>query len=175
MERDPPYVCIEYCRQRQTCVWTPTGAHKALKQTNVEKLSSAPILDQFWRGFLPEGYPDSVTPDYLAFQAWDSVQALCSYVRGMICSQAILQGIGVGEQVRSLSLHALFMCQGCTFFSGLILSRSVRLRVCCLGVQAASPLAAVFQFFVRDLAGMLGGVLFAFAQASFSLTDLPVI
>ena len=122
MERDPPYVCIEYCRQRQTCVWTPTGAHKALKQTNVEKLSSASILDQFWRGFLPEGYPDSVTPDYLAFQAWDSVQALCSYVRGMICSQAILQGIGVGEKVRIVSTHALFMGQGYTSCSALILS-----------------------------------------------------
>ena len=31
-------------------------------------------------------------------------------------------------------------------------------------VQAATPLAAVFQFFVRDLAGMLGGVVFAFMQ-----------
>jgi len=32
-------------------------------------------------------------------------------------------------------------------------------------MQAATPLAAVFQFFVRDLAGMFGGVLFAFVQA----------
>ena len=55
---------------------------------------------------MPEGYPDSVTPDYLAFQAWDSIQALCSYVRGMICSQAILQGIGVGKQVRTLCTDA---------------------------------------------------------------------
>ena len=31
-------------------------------------------------------------------------------------------------------------------------------------MQAATPLAAVFQFFVRDLAGMLGGVVFAFVQ-----------
>ena len=32
-------------------------------------------------------------------------------------------------------------------------------------MQAATPLAAVFQFFIRDLAGMFGGVLFAFVQA----------
>ena len=51
---------------------------------------------------------------------------------------------------------------------------SVEPRVSCLGVQAASPLAAVFQFFVRDLAGMLGGVLFAFAQARVPLTDHPL-
>ena len=47
---------------------------------------------------MPEGYPDSVTPDYLGFQVWDSIQALMSYVRGMLCSQAIMTGIGVGEQ-----------------------------------------------------------------------------
>lgn len=34
------------------------------------------------------------------FQAWDTVQALCSYVRGMLSSQAILKGVGVGQQVR---------------------------------------------------------------------------
>ncbi len=31
-------------------------------------------------------------------------------------------------------------------------------------MQAATPLAAVFTFFVRDFAGMLGGILFAFWQ-----------
>ena len=106
MGQDAPLVCIEYCRHRQTCTWTQNGTHKALKQANVKSLSSASVLDEFWRGFLPEGYPDSVTPDYLAFQAWDSIQALCSYVRGMICSQAILQGIGVGEQVRTVCIAA---------------------------------------------------------------------
>lgn len=32
------------------------------------------------------------------------------------------------------------------------------------GPQAATPLSAVFQFFLRDFAGMLGGILFAVAQ-----------
>ena len=106
MGQGGPFVCIEYCRNRKTCIWTPIRARKALKRTDVKTSSSASILDPFWRGFLPEGYPDSVSPDYLAFQAWDSVQALCSYVRGMICSQAILQGIGVGQQVRIVCTHA---------------------------------------------------------------------
>ncbi|BDA41824.1 RUS1 family protein C16orf58 homolog [Coccomyxa sp. Obi] len=87
------------------------------------------LLRWLRKGFLPDKYPDSVTPDYIDFQIWDSIQALCSYVRGMICSNAILTGIGVGK-------------------------------------EAASPLVAVFQFFLRDLAGMCGGVLFAFAQGS---------
>jgi 2-keto-3-deoxy-6-phosphogluconate aldolase len=34
------------------------------------------------------------------YQAWDSVQALCSYVRGMLTSQALLTGVGVGRAAR---------------------------------------------------------------------------
>ena len=33
-----------------------------------------------WDPFLPHGYPDSVPPDYFAFQFWDTVQGFCSYV-----------------------------------------------------------------------------------------------
>lgn len=47
--------------------------------------------------FLPSGYPDSVTSDYLQYQIWDTVQAACSYVRGMLTAQALLTGIGVGD------------------------------------------------------------------------------
>ena len=35
------------------------------------------------------------------FQLWDSVQALCSYVRGMLTSQAMLVGIGLGKEAAS--------------------------------------------------------------------------
>jgi hypothetical protein len=37
--------------------------------------------------FLPVGYPDSVSPDYLVFQTWDTVQAMCSYLRGILATQ----------------------------------------------------------------------------------------
>lgn len=37
--------------------------------------------------------------------------------------------------------------------------------------QAATPLSAVFQFFLRDLSGMLGGVTFAFLQVSDKLSQ----
>lgn len=47
--------------------------------------------------FLPVGYPSSVTPDYLEFQIWDTIQAVCSYLRGMLCTHAVLTGMGVGE------------------------------------------------------------------------------
>ena len=91
-------VCVEYCRQQETRRWSMSGPSKHIVQEDVRASSSSPILGRLLRGFMPEGYPDSVTPDYLGFQVWDSIQALMSYVRGMLCSQAIMTGIGVGEQ-----------------------------------------------------------------------------
>ena len=87
-----------------------------------------PVMqNQLWakgpmKAFLPEGYPHSVTSDYAStytgiqlvkvvaadcdklttlytgFQLWDSIQAVCSYVRGILSSQAMLTGVGVGQQ-----------------------------------------------------------------------------
>jgi hypothetical protein len=60
----------------------------------------------------PAGYPDSVTPDYLPFQAWDSVQGLCSYVRGCFTTAALLRGVGVGSEVASpLGATAAFLAR----------------------------------------------------------------
>ncbi|KAL2650196.1 hypothetical protein R1flu_018324 [Riccia fluitans] len=47
--------------------------------------------------FLPEGFPNSVTPDYVHFQTWDTLQGLSTYIRSMLSTQALLGGIGVGE------------------------------------------------------------------------------
>jgi hypothetical protein len=49
------------------------------------------------RAFLPGGFPASVSPDYLAFQSWDTAQGLCSYVRGALTTQALLEGVGIGD------------------------------------------------------------------------------
>ena len=50
----------------------------------------------FARVFLPVGWPRSVTADYAGFQIWDSVQGLCSYVRGTISTAALLKAAGLG-------------------------------------------------------------------------------
>ncbi|XP_045134282.1 RUS family member 1-like isoform X2 [Portunus trituberculatus] len=47
--------------------------------------------------FLPQGYPESVSPDYLHYQFWDSMQAYCSSIAGALSLQATLVGLGVGE------------------------------------------------------------------------------
>lgn len=33
--------------------------------------------------FLPQGYPDSVSEDYINYQLWDTIQAFCSTINGM--------------------------------------------------------------------------------------------
>ncbi|KAL5209195.1 hypothetical protein ABZP36_004818 [Zizania latifolia] len=79
--------------------------------------------------FVPEGFPGSVTPDYVPFQMWDTLQGLSTYIRSMLSTQALLGAIGVGE-------------------------------------KSATVIGATFQWFLRDLTGMLGGILFTFYQGS---------
>jgi len=62
-------------------------------------------------------------------QVWDSIQGLCSYIRGMLSSQAILSGL-LPDQTGA----------------------------------AATAGSAFVAFFMRDVSGMLGGVLFAAIQ-----------
>ncbi|XWS34191.1 hypothetical protein CRYUN_Cryun21dG0019300 [Craigia yunnanensis] len=90
-------------------------------------------FNHVWRrildAFVPEGFQDSVTPDYVPFQVWDSLQGLSTYIRTMLSTQALLSAIGVGE-------------------------------------KSATIIGATFQWFLRDLTGMLGGILFTFYQGS---------
>ncbi|KAK2625151.1 hypothetical protein QTJ16_005520 [Diplocarpon rosae] len=51
--------------------------------------------------FLPAGYPNSVTDDYLEYQIYDSLQAFSSSIAGMLSSRAVLEGIGVGNSSAS--------------------------------------------------------------------------
>jgi len=47
--------------------------------------------------FLPEGFPKSVSSDYVPYQIFDSIQALASSFTGTLSTKAILQGVGVGN------------------------------------------------------------------------------
>ncbi|KAI3557326.1 hypothetical protein CABS01_10826 [Colletotrichum abscissum] len=58
--------------------------------------------------FLPIGYPDSVTPDYIGYQTFDSLQAFFSTITGLLANRAILQGLGVGD-ASSSATYALLL------------------------------------------------------------------
>ncbi|KAJ5736755.1 uncharacterized protein N7483_001880 [Penicillium malachiteum] len=74
-------------------------------------LSTKPLLSTLSDIFLPSGYPQSVSDDYLPYQIFDSLQAFCSSIAGLLSSRAVLQGVGVGDADASptsaLLLHIL--------------------------------------------------------------------
>jgi len=47
--------------------------------------------------FLPDGYPHTVSKDYLEYQVWDTLQAFASSVTGSLATAAVLEGVGVGD------------------------------------------------------------------------------
>jgi len=55
-------------------------------------------LSNFSDVFLPSGYPNSVTPDYTYYQIFDSLQAFCSSIAGLLSARAVLEGFGVGDE-----------------------------------------------------------------------------
>jgi hypothetical protein len=57
--------------------------------------------------FLPVGYPESVRPEYLRFQLFDTLQAACSYLRNVLTTSALLKVAGVGEEAASPMAAAL--------------------------------------------------------------------
>ncbi|CAK9165969.1 unnamed protein product [Ilex paraguariensis] len=121
--------------------WNGTSSTKLIKTATITASSNSSLSIQrsgskfnqvsrrILEAFVPEGFPSSVTPDYIPFQIWDLLQGLSTYVRTMLSTQALLSAIGVGE-------------------------------------KSATVIGATFQWFLRDLTGMLGGVLFTFYQGS---------
>ena len=62
------------------------------------------------RVFLPRNFPASVPRDYAKFQLYDTMQALCSYVRGSLTAKAMLVAAGVGDASASaMSAFSVFL------------------------------------------------------------------
>ncbi|KAL5807613.1 hypothetical protein ACOSQ4_030346 [Xanthoceras sorbifolium] len=53
--------------------------------------------DIFMRLMLPEGFPNSVTSDYLDYSLWRGVQGVASQVSGVLATQALLYAVGLGK------------------------------------------------------------------------------
>ncbi|XP_022148172.1 protein root UVB sensitive 1, chloroplastic isoform X2 [Momordica charantia] len=53
--------------------------------------------DIFRHLMLPEGFPDSVTSDYLEYSLWRGVQGIASQVSGVLATQALLYAVGLGK------------------------------------------------------------------------------
>lgn len=99
---------MEICRENYGSSWqiryVCTKKSNRLKRENISSSSgfSAPISHFFRNVFLPQGYPESVSEDYLSYQIWDSIQAFASSITGTLAAQSVLRGIGVGNEQASL-------------------------------------------------------------------------
>ncbi|KAF3439401.1 hypothetical protein FNV43_RR17679 [Rhamnella rubrinervis] len=51
----------------------------------------------FMRLMLPEGFPQSVSSDYLDYSLWRGVQGIASQISGVLATQALLYAVGLGK------------------------------------------------------------------------------
>eukprot|EP01039_Chlorochromonas_danica_P003038 gene3038-3315_t len=74
--------------------------------------------------FLPAGYPHSVRPEYLQYQAWDALQGLSSYLRAVLTTRSVLAGIGVGSSTATPLSAAMtwVLRDGCGMIGGLFIA-----------------------------------------------------
>ncbi|KAJ3347587.1 hypothetical protein HDU83_001946 [Entophlyctis luteolus] len=72
--------------------------------------------------FLPVGFPASVSPDYAEYQIFDSLQAFCSNITGVLATRANFRQIGVGDAAASASAATFsWLLQDGTGMAGRIL------------------------------------------------------
>ena len=63
--------------------------------------------------FLPVGYPESVSRDYLAWQSWNSLQDFSNTVTRTLATHAVLKGAGVGDaQATPLAATITWLMKG---------------------------------------------------------------
>ncbi|KAK1273088.1 hypothetical protein QJS04_geneDACA012274 [Acorus gramineus] len=55
------------------------------------------LKDLLMKLMLPEGYPDSVSNDYLEYSLWRGVQGVASQISGVLSTQALLYAVGLGK------------------------------------------------------------------------------
>lgn len=78
--------------------WAKDGALERRRGGREGQSAGNSVVGAFKSVFLPQGYPESVSDDYLQYQFWDTVQAFSSSLSGTLATQASLRGVGVGNQ-----------------------------------------------------------------------------
>ncbi|KAK6734984.1 hypothetical protein RB195_018282 [Necator americanus] len=102
------FICEAQARTYQRRVPTTFGISKCMKCSRKAMLTVgsislclSSIQASFINVFLPQGYPYSVSEDYLRYQLWDTMQAFASSMTAALATEAVLKGAGVGNQSAS--------------------------------------------------------------------------
>ncbi|KAJ3388686.1 hypothetical protein CcCBS67573_g06553 [Chytriomyces confervae] len=148
--------------------------------------------------FLPVGYPDSVSADYTVYQAFDSLQAFCSNLSGVLAARAAFRRAGVGDASATATAATLtWIMQDGTGMIGRILYAwrvSFLLDADCkqwrfyadilndsaLSIEVLSPVllpkswfafAACLSTLLKSLCGVTGGATKAALSQHFAIRD----
>ncbi|XP_068024169.1 LOW QUALITY PROTEIN: RUS family member 1 [Melanerpes formicivorus] len=94
----PPPACAGSCGGAARPLGTGGGPRGSLLREQTPGSGTGSALRRALEELLlPQGYPESVSGDYLQYQCWDSLQALSSSLSGALGTRAVLQAVGVGD------------------------------------------------------------------------------
>ncbi|KAI0501111.1 hypothetical protein KFK09_019329 [Dendrobium nobile] len=80
--------------------------------------------DLFFRLMLPEGYPDSVSADYIEYSLWRAAQGIASQISGVLSTQALLYAVGLGKgAIPSAAAVNWVLKDGIGYLSKILLSK----------------------------------------------------
>ncbi|XP_059663099.1 protein root UVB sensitive 1, chloroplastic [Cornus florida] len=80
--------------------------------------------DLFVRLMLPEGFPHSVTSDYLEYSLWRGVQGVAAQISGVLATQALLYAVGLGKGAIPLAAAVNWVLKdGIGYLSKIMLSK----------------------------------------------------
>ncbi|KAK3029739.1 hypothetical protein RJ639_038016, partial [Escallonia herrerae] len=75
--------------------WWPTSSAPGFE--NVIPNLWTQCRDLFMRLMLPEGFPESVTSDYLQYSLWRGVQGVAAQISSVLATQSLLYAVGLGK------------------------------------------------------------------------------
>ncbi|KAF7829096.1 protein root UVB sensitive 1, chloroplastic [Senna tora] len=78
----------------QPSLFTELSSMEAFEIPNVLFLRCTDLLKRL---MLPEGFPNSVTSDYLEYSLWRAVQGVASQISGVLATQSLLYAVGLGK------------------------------------------------------------------------------
>ncbi|XP_043696079.1 protein root UVB sensitive 1, chloroplastic [Telopea speciosissima] len=80
--------------------------------------------DVFLRLMLPEGYPQSVSTDYMEYTLWRGVQGIASQISGVLSTQALLYAVGLGKgAIPTAAAVSWVLKDGIGYLSKIMLSK----------------------------------------------------
>lgn len=103
--------------------------------------------------FLPQGYPDSVSEDYIRYQLWDTIQAFCSTINGNGHFSCNVNHIDYAYRTLNFILNIMAIAG--------TLSTHAILKGVGVGSDFVNPLSATVTWVLKDGAGHFGKIFFA--------------